>query len=492
MQKKNIFQKKLSKSVLSVTNRIESFFNFFRDNFFNRKKNNLKNIDKRIILAVGTIFIFIITYFLMPSFYDQNTVKSKIESQILSKYNLEVKFDKSLRYGLLPTPHFYSENTIINYKTKKIAQSTNTKISIFVDNFFSPDNLIIKDLIFKNTDFKVDSSNFKFFINLLNDNKSDQKIKFLNSKLFYLNKNEDIIFLTDIKILEYFYEEVSLQKLNSKFNIFNIPISLYVDHDLKKNQITTEIDSKRLRLNIKNDSNYDNEKLGGQLDVSIINDIKKFNYILKKNSLKFSTNDEEIIGDINIKPFFLSSDLRLSRINLKKVFRENSVLENLLNSEILNNKNLNGKINFTIDNVEGVNFLDKVKFDVILEEGDIFISNLKTTFKESVIINLNDVQLIINENNLTLAGYVNLNFIDATEFYSHYQLNRADRKNIKKINFSFLFNFSDKFVEINNIKVNEKTNKNLEKFINNFNLKRENIFNKIVIRNSIKSFFQNF
>ena len=43
MQKKNIFQKKFNKSVLSITNRIESFFNFFRDNFFNKKKKYSKN-----------------------------------------------------------------------------------------------------------------------------------------------------------------------------------------------------------------------------------------------------------------------------------------------------------------------------------------------------------------------------------------------------------------------------------------------------------------
>ena len=80
MQKKNIFQKKLNKSVLSITNRIESFFNFFRDNFFNKKKSILKNIDNRIILALAVIFISISSYFLLPSFYDQAKIKTQIEN----------------------------------------------------------------------------------------------------------------------------------------------------------------------------------------------------------------------------------------------------------------------------------------------------------------------------------------------------------------------------------------------------------------------------
>ena len=100
--------------------------------------------------------------------------------------------------------------------------------------------------------------------------------------------------------------------------------------------------------------------------------------------------------------------------------------------------------------------------------------------------------MIIEDNKLIFAGYITLDFIDPMELYAHYQLDRADRKNIKKIQFGFLFNFDDKFIEIDNLKVDGNTNQNLEKFLNNFNSKKENIFNKIVLRNSIKDFFKNF
>ena len=38
MQKKNLFKKKINKSVLSITKRIESFFNFIKDLIFLKKK----------------------------------------------------------------------------------------------------------------------------------------------------------------------------------------------------------------------------------------------------------------------------------------------------------------------------------------------------------------------------------------------------------------------------------------------------------------------
>ncbi len=494
MQKKNFYQKKFNKSLISISNRIESFFNFFRENFFKKKKfsKNFQAIDKRIFIILAFIFITTISYFLLPSLYDKDKIRVLLEEKILDKYNLEVKLDHSLRYGLLPRPHFYSEKTIINFESNEIGQSDSTKILISLKNFFSLDNIIIKDLIFKKTNFKVNNSNFNFFIDTLNNSKSGQKINFYNSKLFYLDKNEDIIFLTELKNLNYFNQEQLIQKLNSKFNIFNIPISLNIDHYSVENKVYILIDSHQLRLNIKNDTNYNDEKLEGQLDITIINKNKKINYILKENSLNYKTLDNKISGAINIKPFFLSSDLKIERIDLKKIFKNNSIFENLLNSQILNNKNLSGKINFIINDVEGINFLDKIKFNILLEEGNIYINDLKTSFKDSVNINLDEVQLIIENDKLTFAGYITLDFIDAMKFYAHYQLDRIDRKNIKKISFGFLFNFDDKFIEIDNLKVDGNTNQNLEKFINKFNSRKENIFNRIVIRNSIKGFFKNF
>ena len=75
MKKKNIFQKKFNKSVLSITNRIESFFNFFKENFFIKKKRNFKTIDKRIFLVLAVIFIATISYFLLPAFYDKENIE---------------------------------------------------------------------------------------------------------------------------------------------------------------------------------------------------------------------------------------------------------------------------------------------------------------------------------------------------------------------------------------------------------------------------------
>jgi len=223
----------------------------------------------------------------------------------------------------------------------------------------------------------------------------------------------------------------------------------------------------------------------------MINKNIKIAYQLKDKFLKFNSRDNKINGDINIKPFFISLNLDLFNIETKKIFEENSILINILKSETLNNENLNGAITVKSSNFKGISFYDEIKFDIILEEGEVFIQDLTTTFKNSVFINLKDTQLVVDDNNkLKFAGFVSLDFKDIKKFFEHYQINIKDRKYIKKINLAFLFHFDDEFIEIDNLKVDGISNQNLEKFLYNFNLKKENIFNKIVVRNSVKDFFK--
>ncbi len=492
MQKKNFFKKRFNKTVLSITYRIESFFNFFKENFSNKKNfsRSLKTIDKKIFISVASICIAIIGYFIIPAFYDQNKIKVRLENQILDQYNLQVKLDQSFRYGIFPKPHFSSNNTKIEYKSNSIAESNNAKIFISIDNFFSPEKISINNIVFNKTDFKIERSDLKFFVDLLNNDKSREKIDFLNSKFFYIDDSNDVIFLINLKRLNYLFQEEPFKKIISKFEIFNVPMRVNVDHNISEKSFFTEINSHPLRIKIESSSNYTDEKLDGEIDLTMINKNRKINYVLKENYLNFNSINDELFGEINIKPFFLSIDLKYYLIDLKKIFKDNSILINILKSEILNNKNLNGEINIKADKLKGFNFIDKIQSKILLEEGDIIINDLKTIFKESVIITLNDTQLIVDDNNLKFSGFADLDFINVKKFFEHYQINIKDRKYIKKIKLGFLFHFDNKFVEIDNLKVDGISNKKLESFLKNFNSKKENIFNKIIIRNSIKDFFK--
>ena len=219
MIKKDSFQKKISKLVLSITKRIESFFNFFRDSNF-IKKIHPNSLDKKIFITLATIFITIIVYFCLPSFYNKDKVRAQIENQILQEFNFKVILDKDPQYGLFPRPYFVFKDVKIKNNSKIISNSKNIKIFISSKNFLKFNKIKIKNLVFNRTNFKIDQSNFEFFFKLLNNDLNDQALKFIKSKLFYLDQNGDVVFLTEIKKLHYLYQDEFLNKVNSKFEIF--------------------------------------------------------------------------------------------------------------------------------------------------------------------------------------------------------------------------------------------------------------------------------
>ncbi len=493
MSKKKFFNKRFTKLVLSITERIESFFNFF--NKWNSFKKNYVNswnriLDKKIFFTLVSILFAVIVYFLLPSFYDKNKVKTQLENQILQKYNFKVILDDNFRYGLFPRPHFFSNDTKINYDSKRIATIENSKFFISSKNFFSFNTIKIKDLIFSKSEFRIDNTSLDFFLKLSNNNKSDQKIHFIKSKFFYLDQNNDVVFLTDIIRLKYSYQEKFLNKIKSKLKIFNVPMNLSTLHNSLEKKISSEINLNSIKLDIKNDLNYSNDSLEGQINLKLINRKKVIEYSLQNNILSFKTDDNKLDGEINIKPFFLLSNIKLNQIEVSKLLKNNSIFTNFLKSEILNNKNLNGKIGIFSKNLKDSKFINEIKFDIYFEEGIMIINNLNFLFKNFAIFNINDVNILVDDNKLKFIGDIELKFKNIRNFYSHFQIKRENRKNIDQINSSFMFNLDDGFIQLNNFEINGIKNKDIKQYLNNFNSEKKYVLNKIVFRSVVKDFFE--
>jgi hypothetical protein len=486
----NLLKKKSNKILLSINNRIESFFNRLKVliNFIKKKKINPQKIDNKIILSVGLLLILVISYFLIPTFYDKNFIKSKLENQILKKYNLKVNFENELSYRLFPKPHFFSKKTIITYNNEILADSSHTKIFISVKNFFSSDKLKLQDLFFKKTKFNIDSSNFKFFEVILDSNRSDHNINFKNSILFYQDKSEDVIIIADIGNLRFFRDEDFNQQLSVNYKIFNIPFNLNIKNDISNKKIFTKLKSHKIRLNINNEYDYSNVNKNGLVEIKIINKSIDFNYMMNKKSLSFNSIDNSFKGNLDYKPFYFSSNLNFNELDLKKIFSYNSIFLNLLSSEVLNNQNLNAKININFNKIKSINYLKNIVLRTYFEEGNINLQSSTLNWNDSIMINLKDVQIFNQNNKFSTAGSIIFNFTDIDKFYRHYQIKRNYRKRIKSIRLDFLFNLGENEIQLDNIKIDGISNKNIDDFLNNFNEKKINIFNKVIFKNTIKIF----
>ena len=186
------------------------------------------------------------------------------------------------------------------------------------------------------------------------------------------------------------------------------------------------------------------------------------------------------------------SNLNFDQLNIKKLFDNNSILVNLINSEIFYNKNLNAVANVSFNKVYGLNYLNSIRLKFFLEDGNIFIKNSTINWNNSILINLNNIQLISEKNEITFVGEIELDFTDLNKFFSYYQVGKNLRNEMKKIKFDFAFNLNQKKINLDNLKIDNKLNQNVNIFLSQFNSKNQNMFNRLTFRRFINNFFGNY
>src|SRR5210317_1734894 len=429
MSKKNIFIKKISNLLLSINNKIESFFNFLQQLRFNKKKF----LDKKIFISSAVLVFSIFVYLILPTFYDKNEVKNQIKDKIFQDYNIKINFINDPKYGLFPKPHFLIDNVEIEYNSKIISNSKKIKFYTSIKNNFKSNDIKFNNLNFLETDFRVDISNFNFFFDLFKNKISNQNIKFIKNKLFYLDQNEEVIFFSDIEKLDFLYQENSINELVSQLEIFALPVGLNIKHDIFNNKI---------------------------------------------------------LNQIKINQFYLSSNLNINNANFKDFFEKNSILISLIKSEIFNNKNLNGNIRVSLKKLNDLRNIDLVNIEFLLEEGQIFITNMNLIFKDFAIFNFNNVNFINEDNKSKFIGDIQIVFKDIQNFYNHFQIEKNNRKNINQINSNFIFNFDDQSFELNELTVSGVDNEISDQDLNQFNFEKQNILNEVLFKNKVRDFFK--
>lgn len=487
MQKHNFFFKKLKKQFLSVNFLIERYFNQLKNL---KKINFIKN--NKFILIFGGIFILIIGYFLIPTFFDKSNIKLEIKKQILKKYDFDIKFNEEISYGLLPKPHFVTKNSSIVHDKKDIAEIKNFKIYISINDLIS-NNLQIKNLVINHANFNIYKSDLSFFFNLLKTEPNEHKILINNSNIFFKSKNDEILFINKIYKSKFFFDFNNLKNsLSSKNEIFNIPFKILIENDKFNKEVFLKFNSKKIRLDVENITSYNNKELKqGNIEISLINDTSSLDYQIKKNSLNFKSENSKnnYSGKLDFKPFYFYANFNYEGMSSKKLFDNDSILYDIIGSEILNNLNLNINIDFNIKDIVNVNELNNLFLKVGIEQGEINLDDSTILWKEDLKITLKKAILDVDKEKINLVGKVEIDFYDDLNFYKSFQVKKNLRKDLKKLEFDFIFDLNQKSISFDNIEVNGKNFAELDEFINNFNSKVNRSFNKIKFKNFVNNFF---
>ena len=482
----------IKKKFNNLSNKIESFFDKIRNlKKYNQSKKKFYFLNNKVSISIASLVILFFCYFLIPVFYEEDKIKTSLINQISEKYDIKINFNEKVKYGLFPKPFFYTKNLDIKFNEKVIANSDYVKFYISFNNLFLLENILAKNLVFQDTEFNINSNNIKFFLKALNSSDKKNKFIFKKSKFFYKDQSDDLLFLSKINNFSFFYDEVNaFQKVKSNFEVFNIPFKLDISKNATNENKNIKLSSKKIRLDIETSVDYDEAKISGFFDISSTNKRNLFTYEIKENSLNFLSSEKGFRGEVNFKPFYFSTDLNFNYISQKKIFNSESLLIDLLDSELLNNPNLNASINIKINKIDKFENLKNFISKIHLGDGRILMKNFNTQWYDSVLIKSDEIEFLNDIDGKKLVGEIIFNFKDIEKFFRYFQIKRNHRDVFETIRLDFVYDLTFDKLSMNNLRVDNKSLKKIDKFLNEYNKSENNYFNKVTIRNFIKEFFQ--
>ncbi|PDH18740.1 MAG: hypothetical protein CNA95_00650 [Pelagibacterales bacterium MED-G41] len=491
MAKQNFFLKNLKRHFLSFNESIENYFDKLRFFVLNLKKTKL-NTKYKVFGGLGVIFVLFLLYMSIPNLYNKSQIQSQIKDQILKKYNIQIKLNEAIQYSFFPKPHFFVKNLTILRKDKEIGLSRDFKVFISFNNFLNFNSVNIKDLVFNMTDFKIYEKDIIFFFDLLNTEPNENKITIKNSNIFFNSKEDEVLFINRIYQSKFYYDQNKLMNiLSAKNKIFNIPFDIEIKNDKFNKKIFSEFKSKKFRLSVTNLFEYDYKNNSGFMDVLLINKSTSFNYKIKKNSLSFISDirNNSYDGTIDFKPFYFNANFNYDGLSSKNLFNNDSIIFQMIKSELFNNDNLNILLNINVKNIVNINELNNLFLKVAIEEGEIRLSNSSIKWKDDLDIILNECLIDYENDEVKLIGDVKFKFKDIDNFYSSYQVKKDHRKKIQEIQLDFVYNFIQKKISFDNVKIDNMSNEKIDEFINQFDQRGTKVFNKITFKNFLNNFF---
>jgi len=489
MRKQNLSFKQIGKQILSINTLIESYFNRIRQFILNLKKFKFDK-NNRVFLGLVAVVFLTLVYFLIPTAYNKNLIEAEIENQIFQKYQISVKFNNKISYKLFPKPNFSSKNLSILNDKKEIASVKNFKIFISVKNFFKINQVQTKDLILDKTDFNINKNDLNFFINLMKIEPSRNKVIIKDSNIFFRNQKDEVLFINQIINSSFYYDFKNLKNaLNSKNRIFNVPYKLIAQNDKLNEIFQLKFDSNKLVLKIQNETNYSKKNIDGDLKVTFKNRNNLFSYKIIENSLNFYLKDSNKTYDglIEFKPFFLNSNLNYKVLKVGDFI--NPLLIQIFKSQILNNENLDAEINFNVKDIYDFDRFSDLSLKLAIKQGKMTFSDSEVNWKDNINLSFEDTMLYFQNEKINLNGKIIVDIKDKNDFYRSFQINKNFRKDLKKIEFDFNYDFNEKKVYFDNLRLDNKTNKNLDKFVSKFNSNNEKFFNTITFKSFVKKIF---
>jgi hypothetical protein len=494
MNKHNYFVKFLIK--------INQFINsLLKRNLNKLNAANLKKIliNNKVFLTIVLLVILFFSYLSLPNIFNKNQISVELKRELSEKLNLEFNFEKKLDYKFLPRPHFTTSESSLIFNENKISKIDKLKIYVSLESLFSLKNMKIKNVIIEEANFNLNKNNYSFFIKLVDTNFADIKLEILDSNIFYKNLENDVLFINHIESAKYIYDPKEFKNiLYSKNNIFNLPYSIELSNNEDEKKLYSKINIGSLNLWLENQFSYRGELKSGLSELNFLNSKSVIEYKIDKNKFEFKLFDKaqkskfSYNGKLNFRPFHSYLMGSATAVDFSHLFSDNAIIKQLLKTEILNNNNIDFKLNISANKIKNFDSFTNIFFKSKIQEGLIDLDQTKFSWKNHANFSLTDSLIYIKNGKLVLDANSEIKLINLNEIYKFLITPKNLRKKITKMNVNFTYLFDEKTLNINDIKVDGIADKNLLNNLNEINLKENSLQNKILFKNllnkAIKSY----
>ena len=178
-------------------------------------------------------------------------------------------------------------------------------------------------------------------------------------------------------------------------------------------------------------------------------------------------------------------------MSLEIFLNPSSILSQLLKTEILNSKNLNIDTVFNLKKTSSLKDLNNLILNFKISDGLIDLNGSKFSLNDYADIKISDSLLYSIENNLILDSKVIINVNRSDEIYKNFQTPRNFRKEIKKVEFNLNYNFDQMSANLDNVKIDEIINEDVNKVLSEINFTMNRIQNRIYIKKLLNQVFKN-
>jgi hypothetical protein len=266
----------------------------------------------------------------------------------------------------------------------------------------------------------------------------------------------------------------------------------------EEKKLNSKINIESFGLQLENQISYGEELKSGLLELNRLNSKSIAEYKASKNYFEFKLFDKaqkskfSYNGKLNFRPFHSYLEGSVYSIDFSHLFSANSIIIQLLKTEILNNKNIDFKLNISANKIKNFDNFKNIFVNSKAQEGLIDFDQTKFSWKNHVNFSLSDSLIYIENGKLVLDANSEINFINLDEIYKFLITPKNLRKKINKMNINFTYLFDEKTLNINDIKVDGIADENLLKNLNKIYLKENSLQNKIYLKNFLNDAIKNY